>query len=169
MRPFDTKKMAALSVMTATAIAIHGAESMLPVLLPIPGLRLGLSNIVTLALLKRYGPKDAALVLFLRILLASLLFGQWVSLMYSLGGGILCLVGEILIDRILAGKRLYITSAFGGILHNVGQLAVARLILKSSGVWIYLPYLILGGILTGLFVGFASGFLLRLLPRQEGY
>ncbi len=165
-KKINTGLLTELALLTALALAVYGAESALPALLPIPGLRLGLSNIITLAVLRRNGARSAALVLTARILLAALLFGQPVSLLYSLSGGFLCLLSEILIDHILRKNYLFLTSAFGGLIHNLGQLLAARLIMGSPAVWLYLPYLIPAGILTGLFVGLCAHFLLKLLPSR---
>jgi heptaprenyl diphosphate synthase len=157
----DTKFLTQLSLLTALSLGIYGLESLLPPLFPIPGMKLGLANIITLVALRRYGPKSTALVLFVRCLLAALLFGQMLSLAYSLAGGFVCLLAELLIDRLLKQKALYLTSSFGGLFHNLGQLAVACLITASAAPLTFLPYLIIAGILTGCFVGLCSHFLLR--------
>lgn len=159
------QKLATLALFTTISLAIYAAESMLPPLVPIPGIRLGLANIITLILLCTASIKDASLVLLVRILLSALLFGQAVSLLYSLAGGVLSLLAMALINRLLRDRNLPITGIFGGLFHNLGQLLTALLITRTAGVFVYLPFLILGGILTGAFTGLCAFFALKYLRR----
>ena len=161
----NTHKLTSLALFTALSLGIFALESAIPPLVPIPGIKLGLANIITLVVLKFYSPKEAFCVLFLRILLSSVLFGQAMSLLYSLAGGLCCFLIICLCDRLFSGHFLYLTSVFGAIFHNLGQLAVAYLLTSVPGVLAYLPFLILSGILTGLFTGLCAHFTLhRLLP-----
>ena len=89
--PVTTRKLTTLSLLAAIALALYAVESALPPIVPIPGIKLGLSNIITLVVLWKYSAKDAFFVLLVRILLATMFFGQAMSLLYSLSGGILCL------------------------------------------------------------------------------
>ncbi len=152
------KKLTALALYTTLSLAIYAVESFVPSLIPIPGIKLGLANIITLFLLRHYSFRDAALVLTARILLSSLLFGQALSLLYSLSGGVFSLLTMYLFCKLLQRKHLFLVGATGGITHNLGQLLTAFLITATPGVLSYLPYLILSGILTGLFTGFCCTF-----------
>ncbi|MCR5719518.1 MAG: Gx transporter family protein [Lachnospiraceae bacterium] len=154
-----TKKLTILALFTALAFVIHYLESMLPTLIPIPGIKPGLANIITLILLYYYGFKDSALVLITRILLVSLLFGQFLSFSYSLAGGVLCLIAEWLLLKALNKRFIPIVSALGGLTHNMAQLAVAFALTKSKGVFSYLPYLAVSGIITGAVIGLIITFL----------
>ena len=159
------KKMTILALFTTMALIIFTIESAIPPLAPIPGIKLGLANIITLVTLRIYSPKDTFLVLFVRILLSCLLVGQAMSLMYSLAGGVLCFLGMCLFNRLLGPRFLFFTSIVGAICHNVGQVLVAYLITTVPGVWAYLPFLLLSGIITGLFTGLCAQFSLKyLLP-----
>ncbi|MCR4617557.1 MAG: Gx transporter family protein [Lachnospiraceae bacterium] len=160
-----TKQIAISAMFAALAIGIYGLESMIPNPIPIPGIKLGLANIITLIVLKKYGLKESALVLAVRILLSSLLFGQLMSLLYSAVGGALCLIAEYLVDKFLRGKALFITAIFGAILHNVGQLLVAVIITSLPGVLIYTPYLMISAVITGFVTGLAALFSLKLLKK----
>lgn len=153
-----TKKLTFLALFTTLSLAIYAAESALPPLAPIPGLKLGLANIITLVLLRHFSVRDALLVLLARILLSALLFGQALSLLYSLAGGLLSLCVMAVVMRVLRKKALFLTGAMGGLTHNLGQLAMALAITRTGGVLAYLPFLILSGILTGLFTGLCAGF-----------
>ncbi len=160
------KKLSILALFSTLALIISAVESTLPPLVPIPGIKLGLANIVTLVLLRRFTAKDALLVLTVRILLSSLLFGQAVSLLYSLAGGLLSLFFMNLTNRLLKGGYLGLTSITGGISHNIGQITIALLLTQVPGVLAYLPFLVLSGILTGLFTGLCAHFMLKFLPDR---
>ena len=161
------RKITMLSLLSALSLGIYAFESLMPPLFIIPGIKPGLSNIITLYCLKRFGKKEAAAVLFIRILISAILFGNPVSLIYSLFGGFAALLIEMISDTILKGKHLHITGSFGGLFHNAGQLLCAFFIMGSAAVFAYTPYLILAGILTGMFTGLASFFLLKVkIPEQ---
>ena len=160
----STKKLTTLSLFTTLSLAVYAAESLIPPLLPIPGIKLGLSNIITLVLLHRFSAKDAALVLTARVLLCTLLFGQAMSLLYSVAGGVCSLLAMYGICRILRRQYLFLAGAVGGLIHNLAQLSVAYLL--TVGVLSYAPFLCLSGILTGLFTGLCALFGCRHLPPQ---
>lgn len=159
-----TKRITILGLYTTMALTIFMIEAALPTLAPIPGMKLGLANIITLLVMVRFGYKDAMLVLLVRIILASIFAGQIVSLIYSLCGGILCLVAMTLTNKLLSNKYIYITSIIGALFHNTGQILAAFFILRLSGILVYIPYLIICGIFTGLFTGVICHFLNRHLP-----
>lgn len=161
------RKLTKLALFTTLALGIYAVEAALPTLIPIPGIKPGLSNIITLVVLHRYGFKETLAVLLARIFLSTLLFGQALSLLYSLTGGICCLFVMYLISRLLRRKMLFITGIMGALSHNAGQLLVALLITRVAGVLSYLPFLIISGIITGCFTGLCSGFLLKYLPGKE--
>ena len=161
------QRLTVLSLLTAAALMIYAIESMLPTLVPIPGIKLGLANVVTLIVLKRYGARDAFLVLLSRILLSACFFGSLLSLLYSLSGGLFCLLILWLVNRLLAGHFIFLTSIMGAIAHNLAQITVAFLLTSVAGVLVYLPFLIVSACLTGLFTGLCAHFTLKYLPRFE--
>lgn len=165
------KKLTELALYATLSLAIFALESTIPPLVPVPGIKLGLSNIITLMLLRNHSLKDTALVLIVRILLSAFCFGQAISLLYSIMGGFFSLLVMAFVNRLLQKRFLFLTSIAGGISHNLGQLLAAWLITKVSGVLAYLPFLVLGGILTGLFTGlcahFAQKYLLKALLRHR--
>lgn len=163
----NIKKMTVLSLYTTIALIIFMIESMIPPLVPIPGIKLGLANIVTLFVLSRYTSKDALLVLLVRIILATFFTGQAVSFLYSLSGGLFCLGIMTLINKILGGRYIYLTSMTGATAHNIGQILAAFFVLRLSGIFVYVLYLIISGIITGLFTGLICHFTLRYLPEQQ--
>lgn len=151
-------KITLLALYTTLALIIFAVESTIPPLVPIPGIKLGLANIITLVLLQNTSGKDALLVLFMRILLSAFFFGQAISLLYSLAGGLLCFAAMYFVNKLLQKNFLFLTGITGGIFHNLGQLAVAWLLTQTAGVLAYLPFLMISGILTGLFTGLCAHF-----------
>lgn len=159
------RKLTTLALYTTLSLIIFAIESAIPPLVPIPGIKPGLANIITLILLRNDSVKDTALVLCARILLSTLLFGQAVSLLYSLVGASLSLAAMAIVNRLLHNRYIFLTSVTGGITHNLGQLLVAYLITEVAGVLLYLPFLILAGMVTGMFTGLCAHFAQKyLLP-----
>lgn len=152
------KRLTTLAIFTVIALTIFVVESAIPVPLPIPGIKLGLANIVTLVVLLNFQPSDAFLVLFVRILLSTIFAGQAMSLLYSLGGGLCCFAVMCAVNRFLCGKFIFVTSIFGALAHNAGQLLVAYLILRNVSVLVYLPFLTVSAMVTGLFTGLCAYF-----------
>ena len=158
------RKVAILSLFSAMALALYMLESLLPPLIPVPGVKLGLSNIITLFLLVRYKPYDAAVVLLVRLLLAAAIAGQLISFLYSLCGGAMCLIAMWLLLRFTNGKFIVIISMIGALVHNAGQLLVARLIIGSSHIFAYFPVLMLSGSAAGLLTGLVCWLMHQKLP-----
>ena len=152
----DTAKRIALGgVLTALALVLGYLEHLVPFDLGIPGVKLGLSNLVTVTALYLLGWKYALAVNLVRILASSLLFGNALSLTFSLSGGMLSVAVMILIRRLDKRERLGVTgvSLLGGITHNIGQLAVAIITVDNLGVAFYLPVLLAAGAVTGFVIG----------------
>lgn len=162
----NIKKITILSLLTTIALTIFMLEAALPVIIPIPGIKLGLANIVTVFVLTRYGAKDALMVLLARIILASVFAGQMVYFIYSFCGGILCLVVMAVVNRILGNAYVYLTSVTGAIAHNLGQIMAAFFVLQMSGIFAYIPYLMISGVVTGLFTGLVCLFMGKYIPQE---
>ena len=152
------RRLTSLALFTTLSLIIFTLESAIPPLVPIPGIKLGLANIITLILLRNYTAKDALLVLLARTLLSTFFFSQAISLVYSLAGGLLSLGVMALCSRLLQRKYTFLTGISGGLTHNLGQLMAAYLLTSVPGVLVYLPFLMLGGMLTGLFTGLCAHF-----------
>ena len=160
-------KVAALGLFAAVALVLYIVESLIPSFIPIPGIKLGLANIVTLFLLIRFKPWEAGIVLLVRLVLAAAIAGQMISFLYSLAGGLLCLLSMYLLLIFTKKKWIPLVSITGALFHNFGQLCVARLLLSSKYVWTYLPYLMLSGAVTGLLTGLICPFLHKKMPSPE--
>ena len=153
------KKTAYLGVFSAVAIIFGYVESLFP--LGIPGVKLGLANLVIVFLLYLYGAKEVVAVSFVRILVIGFLFGNLFSIVYSLAGAALSLTVMLLLKK--TGKFKIVTvSAVGGVCHNIGQLAAAAALLGTRQVLWYAVALLPAGLLTGGLIGLLAG---QLLPR----
>ncbi len=151
-----TKRLAADAVLTAAALVVFVIEAQIPAPMAVPGIKLGLANVITLVAMSLFGKKDAAAILFMRILLGSVFCGSAASLTYSLSGGVCCYLVMCLMSRVLTGSRLWAVSVFGAIAHNVGQLTAAAMMLSSAKVFLYFPALLLSAIITGAFTGLCA-------------
>lgn len=158
-----TKKLTLLALLTAAALVISLLEASLPPLVPVPGIKLGLANVITLWIFLKYDWKDALLVLVMRIILASIFGGQMLTFFYSLSGGLLCFLVTWLSIGILGKSFVVFYAIIGAIFHNIGQILAAMIILQSLSVLSYLPVLLISGILCGLFTGLVTLYLRRRL------
>ena len=165
-----TKKLTVMALTVSVAMVLSFVESQIPAFVAVPGIKIGLANIAVVFALYRLGWKEAAGISLVRVLLVSLLFGSAASLFYSLAGAVLSLAGAVLS---LLGMGLMkrtgrfteiIVSVTGGILHNVGQIAMASLILETDVLRYYLPFLLVSGIAAGIVVGLAGAALVRRIP-----
>ena len=153
-------------LLLALALILGYLESMLPAFFAVPGMKLGIPNIVVLYALYHRGLREAFLINILRIIIISLLFGNGAAFIYSMAGGILSIAVMALAKEHM-GLKMTGTSILGGLFHNLGQLLAAGLLLKSFSVVWYLPVLWFAGIVSGLAVGLVCGILCRKLEKAE--
>lgn len=158
-----TKKMVTLALFVALALILSLAESAFPPLAPIPGIKLGLANIITLIILLNYTPADAFLALLVRVLLSALFAGQILYLLYSLAGALFCFFAMWFVNALLQKHFIFLTSIAGSIFHNIGQILMALLLTRTPGVLSYFPVLFVSGVLTGLFTGLCAFYSQRCL------
>lgn len=160
----QTHRLVRDALLTAVALTIFMVEAQIPAPVPIPGIKLGLANIVTLYALFVLGPWDALGILLARILLGSLFAGNMMVLLYSLAGGLLCWAISCDLKKIMTLQQIWLCSIFGAIAHNLGQMAVAVAITRTPGLLVYLPALMLSGVIAGTFTGWAAQFLVHRMP-----
>ena len=154
-----------LALLTAIALTIFLVEAQIPALVAVPGVKLGLANIVTVYIMFVLGPVDALLVLCARVFLGAVFSGQMMTLLYSAAGGLLSWCALCLLRGLLTKEQIWLASPVAAIFHNVGQLLAAATILRTWAVLAYLPYLVLAAILAGLFTGVAAQALVRRMKR----
>lgn len=157
-----TKQIAVCAMMIALALALSYMERFIPLqmVVPLPGVKLGLANIVTLIALYLLQTKHAFFILIPRCILGAVFGGGITGLLFSLCGGILAM-GVMAAARKLPLFSVYGVSILGAAAHNVGQIAVAMGMLRSVYIGTYLPYLLLISILTGFVTGASSAGVLR--------
>lgn len=155
----SAKQLTRDALLCAIALTIFMIEAQIPALVPIPGVKLGLANIVTVFAIFVYGPKDALAILLVRVVLGSIFSGQITTILYSLAGGLFCFCVVVLIRKILTERQIWVASVVGAIFHNIGQVLVAMLITSTWRLVVYLPILMVSGILAGLFTGLCAQFL----------
>ncbi len=161
----SNKQITYLGLLLASGLIVGYIESLLPPPGGIVGAKLGLSNVVTLITLRLFGRKEALLVLTLRILLSSLLFGNLFGFAFSLFGGMAAFLAMLLSDRSglfgLSG-----ISILGGVFHNIGQLFVAVFLVKQPGLIYYAPLLIIAGLICGFLTGILAELILKRIRRE---
>jgi heptaprenyl diphosphate synthase len=159
-------RIAACGVLTALALIFSYIEFLVPLPIAIPGIKLGLANIVCLVCLYALGEKHAFLINVTRIALAALLFGSVFSALYALAGGVVSFAVMALLKRT---KRFSVcgVSMAGGVFHNLAQLAVAGLLVESAQVFYYFPVLLLSGMATGIGIGILATLILRSIARDS--
>ena len=156
-----SKKVAMAGMFTALAMIFSYVEVLIPINLGIPGMKLGLANLVVVVTLYTMGAPMAFAVSMIRIVLVSATFGSLSAMLYSLAGGLLSFAGMILLKKIPNFCMVGVSVA-GGILHNMGQLIVAMAVVENIHLVSYLPPLMIAGTVTGMLIGIISG---HVVPR----
>lgn len=159
------KRVPYLGMALALALICSYVEALIPVPIGIPGVKLGLTNIVVVIVLYLGDVRDGACVSIARVLLAGFFFGSLYSILYSLAGAVLSLLVMAGLKR-TGQLHLISVSAAGGVAHNVGQFLVAALVVENYRILYYLPVLFLVGMLTGVLIGIVACAVLRRLPRE---
>ena len=162
-----TRRLLYLALLTAVSLVLFIVENQIPAPVPVPGVKLGLGNVIVVAVLFLYGPWEALGVLAVKVFLSALLTGNLGALAYSAAGGLLSWGGMCLLRPLLREKQLWVASVLGAMLHNLGQLLAAMVIAATPGLIAYLPVLLLSGMITGLFTGIAAQVVVRRLRKQR--
>ena len=160
----ETRRIAQIGVLVSLAMVLSYLESLFPVFLAVPGIRIGLANIVIVFALYHLGFRAALGISVVRVVLSALLFGSVISMSYSLCGALISLAMMAILKR----SGLFGTvavSVVGGVSHNLGQIAIACLILQTKAIAYYIPVLILSGVVSGVVIGIVSAVV---IARLEG-
>ena len=161
MDTIKTKKLTLLACLSAIALTIFMIEAQIPPVVPLPGVKLGLANIVTVFAVFALGPGEAASILFCRVFLGAVFAGNFSSIFYSAAGGMLAILVTILLRKVLTHKQLWVAGSLGAVAHSVGQVAMSIIITGTPGIIVYLPPLVAISIVTGLFTGLCAQFLVN--------
>lgn len=161
-----TKKVAFLGMCIALSMILSFVESQIPPLAAVPGVKMGLPNIVMVFMLYKVGAKETAIVSILRVILVGILFGTPLSMIYSLAGATLSLIGMILLKKTNLFAHVTVSVA-GGILHNIGQIATACMVMETAQIAYYLPVLFISGTVAGILIGLTAAMILKRLDKMK--
>lgn len=150
------KKLTVMAMLCAIALTIFMVEAQIPPLVPMPGVKMGLSNIVTVFAVFAMGPGEAAAILFARIFLGAVFAGNFSTIFYSAAGGACAILVTIGLRKILNQKQLWIAGCIGAIAHSIGQMAMAIALTGTPSLVVYLPFMVVCSIITGLFTGLCA-------------
>lgn len=156
-----SKKVAMAGMFTALAMIFSYVEVLIPINLGIPGMKLGLANLVVVVTLYTMGAPMAFAVSMIRIMLVSMTFGSFSTMLYSMAGGLLSFCGMALLKKVPNFSVIGV-SLLGGVLHNTGQLLVAMAVVENINLIAYLPPLMIAGMVTGILIGIVSA---QVIPR----
>ncbi|MBO7342266.1 MAG: Gx transporter family protein [Clostridia bacterium] len=160
------KRVTFLGLSIALAMILSFVEHQIPALVAIPGIKVGLPNIVLVFLLYRVGWKDTVIVSIIRIILVSMLFGNVQMMTFSIAGAVLSLTGMILLKK-LNWFSCVAVSVTGGILHNVGQIVAAVFWTGTAEIAFYLPALLISGTVAGTLIGILSGLMIEKMKKTK--
>ncbi len=156
-----TRKMVLLALFTTVALTIFIVEAQIPSFTSIAGIKLGLANCITLLVLLFWGWKEAGIVLIMRVILGCIFAGQAMTFFYSFVGGVFCLAAMQIVMPFFKKELCWMISVIGAVFHNIGQMLVAYVVVRNLSILVYLPILIISGIITGAFTGLCVQYLYR--------
>ena len=156
-----TRKLTTLALLTAIALTIFMVEAQIPAIVPLPGVKLGLANIVTVFTVFTLGAREGILVLAARIFLGAVFAGNFSTIFYSAAGGALAILTTIGLRKILKNNQLWVAGCLGAVAHSIGQMAMAIVLLATPSLAVYLPVMIAISIVTGLFTGLCAQYLVN--------
>ncbi len=159
------RSLARDGVLTAVALTVFIVELQIPEIVPVPGVKLGLANIVTVVTMFTLDPGDALAVLLARILLGGLIAGNPAAIIYSLSGGLTAYLVLLLTRKIMTEKQIWVSSVFASLGHNLGQIGAAIVVTGTPSLIYYLPVLAVSGIIAGAFTGLAGQLAVKRLGK----
>ena len=157
-------KVAYFGVFTALALIFSYVESLIPIYMGIPGVKLGLANLIIVIALYKMSIKETYILSVVRIVLAGFMFGNLFGILYSLAGGILSLTTMCILKK-TDKFSVYGISMVGGVFHNIGQLTMAAIVLESVSIGYYFPVLLISGLVTGFVIGLISNEMMKRLKK----
>ena len=155
-----TKRLSVMAMAVALAMILSYVESQIPAFIAVPGIKMGLPNILVVFVLYKLGWKDALTVSLIRVILVAVLFGSVLSLAYSFAGALVSFAGMLLMKRSGLFSTVAVSVA-GGVLHNAAQIGVACLVMETNLITYYLPFLVLSGTLAGIVIGLVSALMVK--------
>ena len=161
-----SRRIALIAALAAVALTIFVAESQIPPVVPMPGVKLGLANIVTLVAMVLLNRRDALFVLAVRLILGAAFTGGFSTLLFSAVGGLFAYLVMAALVGLFPEKLLWAVSVLAALAHNAGQMLVAVLVTGTPGIMVYILLLAASGVVTGVFTGLAAMFLIRAVRKS---
>lgn len=161
----ETRRITRMGMLTSLSLILSYLEMLLPSFIPVPGIKLGLANIALVFALYTLPFSDTLFISLLRVFISSLLFGNVLSLLYSLSGALISLLSMSLFKTLKMNEE--VVSTIGGVIHNTSQLAVAIVMVRSTALFYYLPFLVLSGAVTGFLIGSITSSLLKRMDEEK--
>lgn len=159
------KKLANMAMLVALAMIFSYVESLIPINFGVPGMKLGVANLVTVTGLYFLEIPEVLAVSVLRVLLTGFLFGNGMSIIYSLAGAVVSLLAMVLVKK-MDGIAIVGVSITGGVFHNIGQILVAMAVVENLKLIYYLPVLLVAGTVTGFVIGIVAGKILPVVKKE---
>ena len=159
------KKLANMAMLVALAMIFSYVESLIPINFGVPGMKLGVANLVTVTGLYFLEIPEVLAVSVLRVLLTGFLFGNGMSIIYSLAGAVVSLLAMVLVKK-MDGNFIVGVSITGGVFHNIGQILVAMAVVENLKLIYYLPVLLVAGTVTGFVIGIVAGKILPVVKKE---
>ena len=156
-----TKKLTLMALLAAVALILFTVEAQIPALIPVAGIKIGLSNIVTVFAVFALGAWEGVAVLAVRIVLGAIFSGNFSTIFYSAAGGGCAVLVTIALRKLLKHNQLWVAGCLGAAAHSIGQMGMAVLLMGTASVAVYLPIMIVISIITGLFTGLCAQFLVN--------
>ncbi len=160
-----TKKITMCGLMTALAMIFSYIETLIPIPLPIPGIKLGVANMAIIAVMFTIGYSEAVCVDILRVVLTAMMFGNFNSFLFSISGAVLSIVVMGILKKTNKFSEVGISVA-GGVMHNVGQIIAAVFIMETSAIAYYMPVLMISGIVTGIVIGIVAALIIKRVEKM---
>lgn len=161
----NTKKLVECSILTSLALIIFVIELRIPNIVPIPGVKLGLANIITVYAVYLLSPRECAMIVVTRTVLGAFFAGNPSVLLYSFTGAMFALLGMLLLKKIIPVKYLWLCSVLGAVCHNTGQIMAAILVMGTVSIFAFYPMLIVSGCISGLITGIAAQQLVKTFKK----
>ncbi len=167
MKNSNLRKLTELALLTAAALIVFVIELQIPYPFPIPGIKPGFANIITVYAAYHYRAHEVVMIAAVRILLGAVFTGNLTALIYSAAGTALCLLGMLPLRKIIDEDHIWMTSVIGAVLHNTGQMAAALILMQTPQLLIYYPFLIVSGCLAGAFTGLCAQLVTKRLNQAR--
>lgn len=163
----NVRKLTHMALLTAISMIVFLIEAQIPLPFVVPGVKLGIANVITLYAIWTLGRKEALVILLIRVVLGNVVAGNVMAMAYSMAGGLLCWVVMALVKPLMKRNQIWIMSMLGAIGHNAGQLFVAVLVTGTAAILWYAPVLLLSGLITGFFTGQLTQLILNHLDKIQ--